>query len=112
TDSRKPCKLGAEVFKAGTSVPHRCSLSDLSVGGCYVEMPTPFPPGIQVEIQIHSRGTKVRIAGAVQSTHPGFGTGVRVSPMTPQQQGQVHQLLGELGQSGQGLEMGSLPWRD
>jgi hypothetical protein len=109
---RKPCRLGAEVFKSGTSVPNRCSLSDISVGGCYVEMPTPFPPGIQVEIQIRTRNTKLRIAGEVQSTHPGFGMGVRFEPLSSELQGQVLDLLRELGQSTQGLEMGSLPWQD
>jgi len=111
TESRKPCQLGAEVFERGKTVPNRCGVSDLSVGGCYVEMPTPFPPGIQVEIQIRSRETKVRIAGVVQSTHRGFGMGVRFQPLTAEQQGQLLQLLKELGQSTQGLEMGSLPWR-
>jgi c-di-GMP-binding flagellar brake protein YcgR len=112
TESRKPCQLGAEVFKAGTSIPNRCSVSDISVGGCYVEMPTPFPSEIQVEIQVRTRTTKLRIAGVVQSTHPGFGMGVRFHPLSPEQQGQVLDLLQELGQSTQGLEMGSLPWRD
>jgi hypothetical protein len=104
--------LGAEVFRAGTSIPNRCGISDISVGGCYVEMPTPFPAEIQVEIQIRTRATKLRIAGVVQSTHPGFGMGVRFQPLSPEQQGQVLDLLRELGQSAQGLEMGSLPWRD
>jgi len=112
TDSRKPCKLGAEVFKTGTSIPHRCTVSDISVGGCYVEMPTPFPANVPVEIQIRSRGTKVRITGIVQSTHPGFGMGVRFQALAAQQQKDILQLLAELGQSIQGLEMGSLPWRD
>jgi c-di-GMP-binding flagellar brake protein YcgR len=111
-ESRKPCKLGAEVFKAGTTVPHRCTMSDISTGGCYLEMPTPFPAGIQVEIQIRTGATKVRIGGAVQSTHPGFGMGVRFHALSPQQQSDLLQVLAELGQSAQGLEMGSLPWRD
>jgi c-di-GMP-binding flagellar brake protein YcgR len=112
TESRKPCKLGAEVFKAGTTVPHRCSVSDISTGGCYVEMPTPFPAGVQVEIQIRSRGTKLRIAGVAQSAHPGFGMGVRFQALTKDQQNDLLRLLAELGQATQGLEMGSLPWRD
>jgi DNA-binding NarL/FixJ family response regulator len=112
SDSRKPCQLGAEVFKAGTTIPNRCSLSDISVGGCYVEMPTPFPAGVQVEIQIRTRSAKARVAGEVQSTHPGFGMGVRFQPLSAEQQGQVLEVLRELSQSAQGLEMGSLPWRD
>jgi c-di-GMP-binding flagellar brake protein YcgR len=111
-ESRKPCKLGAEVFKTGTKVPNRCSVSDISVGGCYVEMPTPFPAGIQVEIQLRTRGTKLLIAGMVQSTHPGFGMGVRFHSLSPEQQNVLLQLLAEVGQGAQGLEMGSLPWRD
>jgi c-di-GMP-binding flagellar brake protein YcgR len=87
-------------------------LSDISAGGCYVEMPTPFPAGIQVEIQIRTRQTKTRIAGIVQSMHPGFGMGVRFQSLSPEQQAQVLEVLRELSQSGQGLEMGSLPWRD
>jgi CheY-like chemotaxis protein len=112
TESRKPCQLGAEVFKSGTAVPHRCGVSDISPGGCYVEMPTPFPPGVQVEIQIRTRETKVRIAGVVQSTHPGYGMGVRFRPLSTEQHGQLLQVMSELGQSTQGLEMGSSPWRD
>jgi len=77
-----------------------------------VEMPTPFPANVPVEIQIRSRGTKVRITGIVQSTHPGFGMGVRFQALAAQQQKDILQLLAELGQSIQGLEMGSLPWRD
>ena len=112
TESRKPCTLGAEVFKTGTTVPHRCNLSDISTGGCYLEMPTPFPVGIRVEIQIRTRGSKVRIAGLVQSVHPGFGMGVRFESLSTEQQKQLLQVLAEVGQSSQGLEMGSLPWRD
>lgn len=112
TESRKPCKLGAEVFKSGTTVPHRCNASDISTGGCYLEMPTPFAAGIRVEIQIRTRGSKVRITGLVQSAHPGFGMGVRFEALSSTQHKELLQLLGELGQSTQGLEMGSLPWRD
>jgi PilZ domain len=112
TESRKPCKLGAEVFKSGTAVPHRCNASDISTGGCYLEMPTPFAAGIRVEIQIRTRGSKVRITGVVQSAHPGFGMGVRFEALSSTQHNELLQLLGELGQSTQGLEMGSLPWRD
>jgi len=45
-DSRRhACRLGADVYRMGIPVPNRCSLSDISSGGCYVEMPTPFPAG-------------------------------------------------------------------
>jgi hypothetical protein len=74
---RLACKLGAEVYRLGTSVPNRCVLSDISEGGCYVEMPSPFTGHSGVEILVRTTDAKVRIKGQIMTTHPGFGMGVR-----------------------------------
>jgi c-di-GMP-binding flagellar brake protein YcgR len=74
---RLACKLGAEVYRLGTSVPNRCTLSDISEGGCYVEMPSPLAGQSGVEILVRTADTKLRIRGQVLTTHPGFGMGVR-----------------------------------
>ncbi len=76
-EQRFACKLGAEVYSLGTSVPNRCALSDISEGGCYVEMPTPLSGQSGVEILVRAADTKLRIRGQVLATHPGFGMGVR-----------------------------------
>jgi c-di-GMP-binding flagellar brake protein YcgR len=74
---RFACKLGAEVYRLGTSVPNRCILSDISEGGCYVEMPSPLSGQSGVEILVRTTDTKFKIRGEVLATHPGFGMGVR-----------------------------------
>jgi c-di-GMP-binding flagellar brake protein YcgR len=74
---RLACKLGAEVYRLGTSVPNRCTLSDISEGGCYVEMPTPLSGQSGVEILVRTADTKLRIRGQMLTAHPGFGMGVR-----------------------------------
>lgn len=74
---RMACKLGAEVYRLGTTVPNRCVLSDISEGGCYVEMPSPLAGQTGVEILVRTVDTKLRIRGQVLATHPGFGMGVR-----------------------------------
>lgn len=76
-EQRLACTLGAEVYRLGSNVPNRCSLSDISEGGCYVEMPTPFSGQSGVEILVRTSDTKLRIKGQVLTTHPGFGMGVR-----------------------------------
>jgi len=76
-EHRFACKLGAEVYRLGTKVPNRCILSDISEGGCYVEMPSPFSGRSGVEILVRTADTKLRIAGQVLTAHPGFGMGVR-----------------------------------
>jgi CheY-like chemotaxis protein len=76
-EHRFACKLGAEVYRLGTKVPNRCILSDISEGGCYVEMPTPFSGRSGVEILVRTADIKLRITGQVLAAHPGFGMGVR-----------------------------------
>ncbi len=76
-EERLPCKVGAEVYSPGTNTPNRCSLSDISEGGCYVEMPSPFTGRSPVEIMIRTAELKFKLKGQVLSSHPGFGMGVR-----------------------------------
>jgi c-di-GMP-binding flagellar brake protein YcgR len=77
SELRFPCKIGAEVYRLGTSIPNRCTLSDISEGGCYVEMPTPLAGQSGVEILVRTAEIKFKIRGQVLATHPGFGMGVR-----------------------------------
>lgn len=76
-EHRLACKLGAEVYRLGSNVPNRCSLSDISEGGCYVEMPSPLAGHSGVEIVVRTVDMKLKIKGQVLTTHPGFGMGVR-----------------------------------
>jgi CheY-like chemotaxis protein len=74
---RFACKIGAEVYHLGSTVPNRCNLSDISEGGCYVETPSPFAGQSGVEILVRTADTKFKISGQVLVAHPGFGMGVR-----------------------------------
>ncbi|PYX87107.1 MAG: hypothetical protein DMG68_12985 [Acidobacteria bacterium] len=91
--SRHSCQLGLEVFRAGSNVPHRCSLTDISVGGCYVEMPSPFEAGTMVDITVRTQAFKFQSRGVVQTVNPGFGMGVAFVGHTEQQREQVQQLI-------------------
>ncbi len=76
-ERRFPCKLGAEVYRLGSNVPNRCTLSDISEGGCYVEMPSPLTGQTALEIVVRTPEMKLKIRGQVLAVHPGFGMGVR-----------------------------------
>jgi CheY-like chemotaxis protein len=91
--SRHSCRIGAELYRFGHTIPHRCTLSDVSSGGCYVESSEPFLAGIPVEILVRTHDLKLRIEGKVTSTHPGFGMGVQFTLRTEGQREQVRQLL-------------------
>jgi DNA-binding NarL/FixJ family response regulator len=100
---RRACSLGAEVYQLGTTVPNRCRLSDISPGGCYVEMPTPLAAESKVEILVRTKDLKIRTRGVVQAAHPGFGMGVKFNPRNAAEHEQIQQLISLL-ESQQELE--------
>jgi|SRR5579872_70551 len=92
TQTRYNCRIGAEVYRAGTSVPNHCCLTDLSSGGCYLEVPLPFPAGSSVEIFVRTYELKLRLSGTVQASHPGYGMGVAFDLKTKEEQLSVKRL--------------------
>ena len=92
TQARYACRLGAEVYRTGTSVPNHCCLTDLSSGGCYLEVPMSFPQGSSVEIVVRTYEMKLRLRGAVQASHPGYGVGVAFE-LTKEEQANVKKLI-------------------
>ena len=91
--SRRACRLSADVFRLGEGVPNRSTLSDISTGGCYVETPAPFPPQTVVNLVVRTKDLKLRVRGTVQVSHPGFGMGVQFSLNTADEREQVKQLI-------------------
>jgi DNA-binding response OmpR family regulator len=91
--TRYSCRLGAEVYRTGTSVPNHCCLTDLSSGGCYLEVSLPFPSGSSVEILVRTHQMKFRLRGAVQASHPGYGMGIAFELKTKEQQENAKKLI-------------------
>ena len=91
--SRHSCCLGAQVYRADHGTSTRCTLVDVSPGGCYVETAETFPNGTPLEIVVRTEDLKLRIHGKVQSTNRGFGMGVKFSLRTDDHRKQVQQLI-------------------
>ncbi len=91
--TRYACRLGAEVYQKGSSVRNYCHLSDLSPGGCYLEMPLAFAAGSAVEIVVRTHEMKLRVSGEVKSSHPGYGMGVSFHLNTKDERHGVQQLI-------------------
>jgi CheY-like chemotaxis protein len=90
--TRYSCRISAEVYRAGTSVPNHCCLTDLSAGGCYLEVSLPFPVGSAIEILIRTYELKLRLRGTVQASHPGYGMGIAFELNTSEDQVNVKRL--------------------
>jgi len=51
-------------------------LTDLSQGGCYLEMSVPFPTPTKVVLSVQAGGKQVQVEGIVRVAHPELGMGV------------------------------------
>jgi CheY-like chemotaxis protein len=73
-------------------VPH-CKLTDLSLGGCYVETNAPFPERALIDLCLKTGDLAVHTEGMVRVTHPGHGMGVEFPSRTEEQREQVGEVI-------------------
>jgi CheY-like chemotaxis protein len=81
--------------------PVSCTLTDLSLGGCYLKTISPFPHGTRVVLSTKTADLALRAGGVVRITHPEFGMGVEFMQSTSQQHDQVRQLIETLRVNGE-----------
>ncbi|HET7209270.1 MAG TPA: PilZ domain-containing protein [Terriglobales bacterium] len=91
--ARHTCRLGVDLYESGRDIPNRCSLTDISVGGCYVESTAPFKVGTPVDIVVRTEAFKFMSHGTVQTVNPGFGMGIAFGTQTAKQRQQVQDLI-------------------
>ena len=72
---RHECSLGAEVSRAGSMIQQRCVVSDLSMGGCYVQTSEPLPVGTAIEVVMRTQELKFGVRGKSTDGAPGVGDG-------------------------------------
>ncbi len=87
-------QAAAAIQNAGPeeTVPH-CKLTDLSLGGCYLETDSPFPEQALIDLCLRTEEMAVHTEGMVRVTHPGHGMGIEFPSRTPEQRAQVGNLI-------------------
>jgi hypothetical protein len=90
---RLKCANSVEVYPAGQTIPIRSRTSDLSVGGCFLEMPNPLPAGAQIKLALWIKEFKVWVNGQVVTSTPGFGIGVKFTELAEGDRNQLKQFL-------------------
>jgi c-di-GMP-binding flagellar brake protein YcgR len=79
--------------------PIRGQLTDLSLGGCYLEISSPFPVFSTVTLSMRAGGMEVRAQGVVRVMHPDKGMGVEFAQTTPEHRAAVEKFLGVLSEN-------------
>ncbi len=73
----------------------RARTSDLSIGGCFVEMLNPSPEGTDIRIEISHEGTVFTALGTVVFVVPNMGMGVRFTSAESTQLSVLEKWLSE-----------------
>jgi c-di-GMP-binding flagellar brake protein YcgR len=76
--------------------PVRCRLTDLSLGGCYLEISSPFPVGTRVTLSMSAAGVELHAEGVVRVMHQDKGMGVEFTQTTSHHKEALEKFLGVL----------------
>jgi len=95
---RLKCVNSVQLQPEGEPAPIWGKAVDLSIGGCFVDMPIPLKQGTRLKIGIWINQTKLWASGKVVSSRPGFGIGVQFTSMSPHDTEQLRQFLKSITQ--------------
>ena len=82
-----------ELHPDGQSAPIWGRATDLSPGGCFVEMQVPLAVGSKVKVGIWVNETKLWATGNVVNSRPGFGIGVQFIDLSDADLDRLKQFL-------------------
>jgi PilZ domain len=80
---RYPFTATVEVFEKGAQAGVNAKVTELSLYGCYVEMPDPRPKGTQLLLKVYAEGKFLESHGSVLYSQPGQGMGVGFQNVNP-----------------------------
>ena len=79
---RRDCRIEAHLKTCGDSDPSPVKITDISLGGCYLEMLSPFPVGTPIEIDFPLYESNTHAFATVRSSQSGMGMAVQFTQMT------------------------------
>ncbi|MGA7630263.1 MAG: PilZ domain-containing protein [Terriglobales bacterium] len=87
-----------------------CKLTDLSLGGCYVQTESPFPQSSTVDLCLRAAGMEIHTEGLVRVMHPQHGMGIEFPARTEEQRKSVGEFIAFLtGQPGADPQLETSP---
>ena len=79
--------------------PAPCQLTDLSLGGCYLDMPSPFPISTRVTLSMRAGGSELHTEGVVRVMHAEKGMGVEFTQSTEEHRTKLEKFLAILNEN-------------
>jgi c-di-GMP-binding flagellar brake protein YcgR len=93
---RYPIIAEAEVTEITSETKFSARTSDLSLGGCFLDMLNPSPEGTEIAVRISHADTTFTARGRVVFVFPNLGMGVMFTSVPASQQAVLEKWLAEL----------------
>ena len=93
---RRKCSLSVELHPASAENRAWGRVADVSVGGCFVEMPSPFKEGTKVRLALWIQDKKVWALGKVVVSRPGSGIGIQFLEMKDEDRTELKRFVDSL----------------
>ncbi len=93
---RLRCTASAELHPEGRNVPIMTGIADLSLGGCFVDMPMPLAIGTRLKAVLWLDGVKVQFSAIVSNTRPGFGMGLHFQNLPADEQARLRDYIAKI----------------
>jgi hypothetical protein len=93
---RYPFIADAEVIETASDTKLSAKTSDLSIGGCFLDMLNPSPEGTEIQVRISHASTTFTARGRVVFVFPNMGMGVVFTRVEDNQLAALQKWLSEL----------------
>jgi PilZ domain len=97
---RYPFIADAEVIETASDTKLSAKTSDLSIGGCFLDMLNPSPVGTEIRVRISHANITFTASGRVVFGLPPMGMGVAFTSIEDNQMAILQKWLSELSSSG------------
>ena len=87
-------------LRSGTRVNMR--ISDLSLGGCYIDSMSPLQIGTEIRLGLLKDKKIIEVNGTVIYSHPGLGMGVSFARATAEQRAEIEKWVSDLTEKNTG----------
>lgn len=85
-----------ELHPDGHSAPIWGKALDLSLGGCFIEMPMPLKSGISLKVGLWIKERKLWLNAKVVSSRPGFGIGIQFAELSREDAERLQEFLSSI----------------
>ena len=96
---RYPFIADAAVVEISSDTKLVAKTSDLSIGGCFLDMLSPTPQGTKVRVRISNEGTTFAALGRVVFVLPNMGMGVTFTSVEQNEQAILQKCIANLSRA-------------